>query len=78
MTSTSRFGAKICGLSTDETRRRRRRPAARPIVGFVFFARSPRNLEPEAAARLAAPLRQGPMSGPWPSPSIPTTPWSTG
>jgi phosphoribosylanthranilate isomerase len=57
MTSTSRFGAKICGLSTPETLAAAVTGGA-AFVGFVFFARSPRNLEPEAAARLAAPLRQ--------------------
>jgi phosphoribosylanthranilate isomerase len=31
------------------------------FLGFVFFARSPRNLTPEAAARLVAPLRQSPV-----------------
>jgi phosphoribosylanthranilate isomerase len=29
------------------------------FVGFVFFAKSPRNLDPETAARLAAPIRNG-------------------
>jgi hypothetical protein len=57
MTSTSRFGAKICGLSTPETLAAAVTGGA-AFVGFVFFARSPRNLEPEAAARLVAPLRQ--------------------
>ena len=48
--------AKICGLSTPETLAAAVSGGA-AFVGFVFFARSPRNLEPEAAARLAAPLR---------------------
>jgi phosphoribosylanthranilate isomerase len=49
--------AKICGLSTAETLAAAVAGGA-AFVGFVFFAKSPRNLEPEAAARLAAPLRQ--------------------
>lgn len=49
--------AKICGLSTLETVNAAVTGGA-AFVGFVFFAKSPRNLEPEAAARLAAPLRQ--------------------
>jgi phosphoribosylanthranilate isomerase len=48
--------AKICGLST---------PAAVTAaldggashIGFVFFAKSPRDIAPEAAARLAEPAR---------------------
>jgi phosphoribosylanthranilate isomerase len=52
--------AKICGLSTPESVAAAVAGGA-AYVGFVFFARSPRNLEPEAAARLAAPLRQGPV-----------------
>ncbi|WP_089930320.1 phosphoribosylanthranilate isomerase [Caulobacter sp. UNC279MFTsu5.1] len=60
MTSTSRFGAKICGLSTPESVAAAVAGGA-AYVGFVFFARSPRNLDPEAAARLAAPLRQSPV-----------------
>jgi phosphoribosylanthranilate isomerase len=48
--------AKICGVST---------PAAVEAalaggagwVGFVFFPKSPRNLEPEAALNLAGPIR---------------------
>lgn len=51
--------AKICGLSTPETLAAAVSGGA-AFVGFVFFARSPRNLEPEAAARLVQPLRQGP------------------
>ncbi|WP_068877782.1 MULTISPECIES: phosphoribosylanthranilate isomerase [unclassified Phenylobacterium] len=48
--------AKICGVSTPE--------AVRAVVdgdaaylGFMFFPRSPRNIAPEAAARLAPPAR---------------------
>lgn len=52
--------AKICGLSTPESVTAAVAGGA-AYVGFVFFARSPRNLDPEAAARLAAPLRQGPV-----------------
>ncbi|CAN5130628.1 phosphoribosylanthranilate isomerase [soil metagenome] len=52
--------AKICGLSTPETLAAAVTGGA-GFVGFVFFARSPRNLEPEVAARLAAPLRQSPV-----------------
>ena len=51
--------AKICGLSTPETLAAAVAGGA-GFVGFVFFAKSPRNLDPEAAARLVAPLRQGP------------------
>ena len=48
--------AKICGLTTlDAVSAAVEGGAA--FVGFVFFARSPRDLTPEAAARLAAPLR---------------------
>jgi phosphoribosylanthranilate isomerase len=60
MTSTSRFGAKICGLSTPETLAAAVNGGA-AFVGFVFFAKSSRNLDPEAAARLVAPLRQSPV-----------------
>ena len=52
--------AKICGLSTlDAVTAAVAGGAA--FVGFVFFEKSPRNLEPEAAARLVASLRQGPV-----------------
>jgi len=48
--------AKICGLSTPEAM-----VAALDggvaYVGFMFFDKSPRNLTPEAAARLIAPFR---------------------
>jgi phosphoribosylanthranilate isomerase len=52
--------AKICGLSTPETLAAAVTGGA-AFVGFVFFAKSPRNLDPEAAARLVAPLRQSPV-----------------
>ena len=51
--------AKICGLSTPEAVRAAVEGGA-AYLGFVFFDRSPRNLTPEAAARLVAPLRGGP------------------
>lgn len=50
--------AKICGLSTPESVTAAVTGGA-AFVGFVFFAKSPRNLDPEAAARLAAPIRGG-------------------
>jgi phosphoribosylanthranilate isomerase len=49
--------AKICGLTTPEAVRAAVDGGASHL-GFVFFAKSPRNLEPELAARLIAPLRQ--------------------
>jgi phosphoribosylanthranilate isomerase len=52
--------AKICGLSTPESVTAAVTGGA-AFVGFVFFAKSPRNLDPEAAARLAAPIRNGPV-----------------
>ena len=57
--------AKICGLSTLDTVTAAVDGGA-AFVGFVFFAKSPRNLDPEAAARLVAPLgarkgRQSPV-----------------
>jgi phosphoribosylanthranilate isomerase len=48
--------AKICGLSTPETVAAAVNGGA-AFVGFVFFDKSPRNLAPEAAARLVAPLQ---------------------
>ncbi len=48
--------AKICGLSTPESVTAALEGGA-AFLGFVFFERSPRNLTPEAAARLVAPLR---------------------
>jgi phosphoribosylanthranilate isomerase len=47
---------KICGVSTPEAARAALDGGA-GFVGFVFFDKSPRNLAPEAAARLAAPVR---------------------
>jgi phosphoribosylanthranilate isomerase len=52
--------AKICGVSTPEAVAAAVNGGA-AFVGFVFFAKSPRNLAPEAAARLVAPLRQTPV-----------------
>ena len=49
--------AKICGLSTPEAVTAAVDGGA-SYVGFVFFERSPRNIRPELAARLAAPVRQ--------------------
>ena len=48
---------KICGLSTPDAVTAAVDGGA-AYLGFVFFAKSPRNLEPELAARLAAPVRQ--------------------
>ncbi|HEY3813292.1 MAG TPA: phosphoribosylanthranilate isomerase [Caulobacteraceae bacterium] len=48
--------AKICGLSTPEAVKAALDGGA-THVGFVFFPASPRNLDPETAARLAAPAR---------------------
>ena len=48
--------AKICGLSTPEAVSAALDGGASHI-GFIFFAKSPRNIDPEAAARLAAPAR---------------------
>ena len=48
--------AKICGLTTPEAVRAAIDGGA-GYLGFVFFDRSPRNLTPEAAARLAEPVR---------------------
>ncbi|MBO9710738.1 MAG: phosphoribosylanthranilate isomerase [Caulobacter sp.] len=52
--------AKICGLSTPESVSAALGGGA-AFVGFVFFDKSPRNITPEAAARLATPLRGGPV-----------------
>ena len=54
LSSTTR--AKICGLSTPEAVNAAVDGGA-AYLGFVFFEKSPRNLTPEAAARLVAPLR---------------------
>lgn len=48
--------AKICGLTTPEAVRAALEGGA-AYAGFVIFPRSPRHIAPEAAARLAAPLR---------------------
>jgi phosphoribosylanthranilate isomerase len=48
--------AKICGLSTPETVMAGFDGGA-AYLGFVFFEKSPRNLTPQAAARLAEPVR---------------------
>lgn len=48
--------AKICGLSTPETVKTAFDGGA-AYLGFVFFARSPRNVEPETAQRLVEPVR---------------------
>src|ERR1700759_4607863 len=48
--------AKICGVSTPEAARAALEGGA-GWLGFVFFPKSPRNLAPEAAARLAEPAR---------------------
>lgn len=48
--------AKICGLSTPETVKAAFDGGA-AYLGFVFFEKSPRNLTPEAAERLVAPVR---------------------
>jgi phosphoribosylanthranilate isomerase len=47
---------KICGLSTPETVEAALGAGA-DMLGFVFFAKSPRHIAPDAAARLAAPAR---------------------
>ena len=48
--------AKICGLTTPEAVAAALEGRA-AFLGFMFFAKSPRNVAPEAAARLAAPAR---------------------
>ena len=48
--------AKICGLSTPEAVNSALDSGA-SFIGFVFFERSPRNVTPDLAARLAAPAR---------------------
>lgn len=49
-------GAKICGLSTPETVNAALAGGA-VMLGFVFFAKSPRAVTAEAAARLVQPVR---------------------
>ena len=48
--------AKICGISTPEAVSAALDGGA-TWLGFMFFAKSPRNLAPDAAARLAQPVR---------------------
>jgi phosphoribosylanthranilate isomerase len=48
--------AKICGLTTPEAVRAAVDGGA-AYLGFVFFPKSPRNIAPDAAARLAPPGR---------------------
>jgi phosphoribosylanthranilate isomerase len=48
--------AKICGVTTPEAVQAAVEGGASHL-GFMFFARSPRNIAPEAAARLAPPAR---------------------
>ena len=48
--------AKICGLKTPETVAAALEGGA-AFLGFNFFAASPRAIAPDAAARLAAPVR---------------------
>jgi len=47
---------KICGLSTPETVRAALEGKA-GLIGFMFFAASPRDVAPDLAGRLAAPAR---------------------
>jgi phosphoribosylanthranilate isomerase len=48
--------AKICGLSTPETVSAALDGGA-AFLGFMFFEKSPRNIAPDAAERLARPVR---------------------
>ena len=48
--------AKICGLSTPEAVRAAVEGGA-SHMGFMFFGNSPRNIAPDAAARLVEPYR---------------------
>ncbi|UTP39907.1 phosphoribosylanthranilate isomerase [Phenylobacterium sp. LH3H17] len=48
--------AKICGLTTPQTVTAALDGGASHL-GFMFFAKSPRNIEPEMAARLTPPAR---------------------
>ena len=50
------LAAKICGLSTPESVKAALENGA-AFVGFVFYPKSPRNVRPELAARLAEPAR---------------------
>src|SRR5438105_3369547 len=47
---------KICGISTPEAVTAALEGGA-SYLGFMFFPASPRNIEPEAAWRLAQPVR---------------------
>src|ERR687895_300368 len=47
---------KICGVSTPEAERAALDGGAASL-GFTFFEKSPRKVAPEAAARLAQPVR---------------------
>src|SRR6195256_1917339 len=48
--------AKICGISTPEAVTAALEGGA-AFLGFMFFEKSPRNVAPEAAWRLAQPVR---------------------
>jgi phosphoribosylanthranilate isomerase len=48
--------AKICGITTPEAVTASLAGGA-AWLGFMFFEKSPRNIEPEAARRLAEPVR---------------------
>ncbi len=48
--------AKICGITTPEAASAALSGGA-AFLGFVFFEKSPRNVAPEAAERLAQPVR---------------------
>ena len=50
------LSTKICGVSTPEAVRAAVEGGA-AFLGFMFFPQSPRNIDPEAAARLAPPAR---------------------
>ena len=47
---------QICGVSTPEAVRAAVEGGA-AFLGFMFFPQSPRNIDPEAAGRLAPPAR---------------------
>ena len=49
--------AKICGLSTPDAVASALDGKA-AFVGFIFFAKSPRNVDPDLAAQLAEPVRR--------------------
>ena len=53
-----KLDVKICGLSTPETLDAAVRGGAR-FVGFVFYPRSPRNVDPERARALARAVPEG-------------------